>query len=514
MLKKIVLSFIFVFTAASLMYARDLNFTGRFVPNDGSTLVFAGQNNRSSDNYVKSVKNIPAGFMIYTALSDLAGLDEAADFGAGETSGAYILKKYPKAALQIGLYLVNSLDEIIDGSLDENITKLGNWIKKSRVPVYLRIGYEFDYPENGYEPEKYIKAYRRIVDKMDEDGVKNAAYVWHSYAALNPRGIEAWYPGDEYVDWCAISYFSNPQWIPMVKFAQRHSKPLMIAECAPMLGHDLREDGKLKWYDKFFRFINTNNIKALCYINNNWDELPMFKDCKWGNSTISDSKLVQKMWLNKISDRRFVNLESLYDSISFSEGENVLIVFCHPDNENSSSAMIFAKVKETLGKNGIPYKIRDLYAMKFNPVLDKAGLEDMKNKKISDAVAKEQKYFKEAGTVVFIYPLWWSGVPAMLKGYIDRVFYPGFAFEFEEAKGTASIKHKKAVVFTTMAMSEKDLENSDLKKALDIIYDDKIFGFSGLKARYHGYFGSLPATDVKDIEAYLSEVEKIINLIN
>jgi len=288
------------------VFARDIGLTGRFIPAEGKTYIFGGQNNADSDSFVKINKKIPYGFTIYTPLSSLDGLDNDIDFGAGETSAGHILKKYPNAALQIGLYLVGDLQAVVDGDLDGNIIKFAEWIKKAKIPVFLRIGYEFDYPSNGYEPELYIKAYQRIVDKFDGLKVKNVAYVWHSYASLNPRGIEAWYPGDEYVDWCAISYFASPQWIPMLKFSQKRNKPLMIAECAPVLGNDLKPEGKMNWYKKLFRFIENNNVKALCYINADWNKQPMFAGYNWGNSRLDDTKEIKEFWLEQMSGGRFV----------------------------------------------------------------------------------------------------------------------------------------------------------------------------------------------------------------
>jgi hypothetical protein len=324
-MKKSLLVFLSIIVFASFSFAqREKGLSGRFVPGDGKVLLFAGQNNNDGDEFVKITKRVPAGFMFYTALSDLNGLDDEADFGSGETSGGYLVKKYPGAALQIGLYLVNSLDNVIDGSLDANIEKLAKWIKAAKAPVFLRIGYEFDYPDNGYEPEKYVKTFRYIVEKMDSLNVINAAYVWHSYASLNPKGIEAWYPGDDYVDWCAVSYFANPQWVAMMKFAQARSKPVMIAECAPMLGHDLKEENKEAWYNKLFRFVEIQkNVKALCYINCNWDEQPQFRHRNWGNGKINASAEIEKLFKEKISDERFVYLNKLYESVREQDREGL-----------------------------------------------------------------------------------------------------------------------------------------------------------------------------------------------
>jgi len=514
LLKKIIISvfFLSVFIAAASAQ-RDAGLTGRFAPKDGETLLFAGQNNSSSDGYVKAAKSVPAGFMIYTSLNDLSGLDENADFGAGRTSGRYILEKYPGAALQIGLYLVNSLDAVIDGSLDANIEKLGKWIKNAKVPVFLRIGYEFDYRENAYDPEKYVKAYRHIVDKLDAVKVRNAAYVWHSYASLNPRGIEAWYPGDEYVDWCAISYFANPQWIPMVKFVQKHSKPLMIAESAPMLGPELKEENKIAWYNKLFGFVETNNVKALCYINADWDSMQMFADRGWGNSRIEASKEITELWNQKTSEKRFVKLKELYGAIDFNPEPNVLIIFCHPDSKNSSNAGILDRVKSTLAKNGIKYEVRDLYSMKFNPVVSASELKGLKNHQVSKEGEREQKLIKEADVVIFIYPIWWGTTPAMLKGYIDKVFSISFAVQSGDKNGVHSIKYKDAYIFNTMGMSKDSFEERHFGELYEKTFDDAVLSTAGFKVVEHKYFWSLPTDDDNLKKSYLDEVEETVNTI-
>lgn len=291
--------------------------TGKFVPSDNKTLLFCGQNNNDSKEFVEINGKTPSGFMIYTSLQNLEGLEEDVEYGTGAMSGNFILQNYKKAALQIGLFLVGSLDSVVDGSLDENIKKLGEWITKTKVPVFLRIGYEFDFPENNYDPELYKQAFRYIVEKLDEQKVKNIAYVWHSYASYAPKGIEQWYPGDEYIDWCAISYFANPQWFPMIQFTKAHNKPLMLAECSPTLGTNATEADKIKWYRILFKFIQSKDVKALCYINGNWDNQPMFEQFSWGNSKLDVSETIKNFWLENIKDERFINLDKLYKEIKY-----------------------------------------------------------------------------------------------------------------------------------------------------------------------------------------------------
>jgi hypothetical protein len=119
------------------------------------------------------------------------------------------------------------------------------WAKTINCPIYLRIGYEFDGPHNQLEPEEYKEAYKRFVDITREEGVNNVAFVWHSYAAPPYKGyaLGSWYPGDDYVDWVAVSLFGH-MYGPdpglygdaVFDFAKTHKKPVMVAESSPIYG--------------------------------------------------------------------------------------------------------------------------------------------------------------------------------------------------------------------------------------------------------------------------------------
>lgn len=76
--------------------------------------------------------------------------------------------------------------------------------------------------------------------------------------------------------------------------------------------------------------------------------------------------------------------------------------------------------------------VRDLYAMHFAPSLSGRDLLTFAEAQTPSDIAEEQRHIAWADRVTFIYPLWWSAMPAMLKGYVDRVFAEGFAFSFGE----------------------------------------------------------------------------------
>ena len=118
---------------------------------------------------------------------------------------------------------------------------MGTFIQQADRLVFLRIGYEFDGEWNHYSPSKYIPAFRYIVDRLRENGVTNFVSVWQS--ATYPGGtylnlpFQDWYPGDEYVDWLGLSYFTYDQYVydPFLNFAREHNKLVLIAARGALL---------------------------------------------------------------------------------------------------------------------------------------------------------------------------------------------------------------------------------------------------------------------------------------
>jgi len=293
----------------------------KFAPPAGKTLVFAGQNDDSFDDYVRTTGAAPAGCMIYTSVQEAGGLLEPSDYGAGVSSGKYLLDKYPNTAVQIGLYMVDALEGVISGQYDDNIDKIGSFIKESKRPVYLRIGYEFDGPHNHYDPGKYIAAYRHIADRLKNKGADNIAYVWHSYASFPRVNYMNWYPGDEYVDWFGISFFAQheSEMSPVISLAKQHNKPVMIAESTPSgIGTTSGAGVSERWFRRYFDFTAKYDIKAICYINCNWDDMPMFKDFKWGDCRLAGNSKIKKVWRAEMkSDKYLQSSDGLFNLLGF-----------------------------------------------------------------------------------------------------------------------------------------------------------------------------------------------------
>ncbi len=320
---------IVVITSISLVTGRAFSDSSsnnaRFEPPEGRILLIVGQHKEAIDTYIKELGHIPAGLMVYTSVQRAEGIYDGFDHGGGIQHLQYEVEKYPNTVMQVGLYMVDVLEAIINGGYDDNLQKIGNWIKHTNRPVFLRIGYEFDGPHNHYDPKLYVKAYRYIVEKLRAIGVDNVAYVWHSYAHYTERPVMDWYPGDEYVDWFAISYFHPIQRYldQIVRLAGEHNKPLMIAEATPCgVGITYGDYALNRWYEPLFKFIDTHNVKAVSYINCDWEALPMWKGQGWKDSRIEANPVIKKRWLEEIRKEKYLKSSpELYALLGFEPAE-------------------------------------------------------------------------------------------------------------------------------------------------------------------------------------------------
>ncbi len=183
-----------------------------------------------------------------------------------------------------------------------------------------------------------------------------------------------------------------------------------------------------------------------------------------------------------------------------------LIIYCHP-NPKSFNRAIFETVKETLKNSGHEVKTRELYELDFSPVLKPADFEAMHQKTYSPEVLAEQNEIKWADQIIIVSPVWWFSLPAMLKGYIDRVFSFGFAYSYTKDGPVGLLKNKKVAIFNTTGGAEDFYKSSGMINSLKQTIDDGIFGFCGMEVVLHKYFFGVPATTPEVRAGMLAEAK-------
>jgi putative NADPH-quinone reductase len=128
----------------------------------------------------------------------------------------------------------------------------------------------------------------------------------------------------------------------------------------------------------------------------------------------------------------------------------VLVLHAHPVAESFNGAL-FREVCTRLAKRGHEVDACDLYAEGFDPVLTRAERLDYHDlaRNTANVDAHVERLMK-AEALVLSHPVWNFGMPAILKGYLDRVFLPGISFKIVEGRVKPNLQHiRKVAVVTT-----------------------------------------------------------------
>ncbi len=108
----------------------------------------------------------------------------------------------------------------------------------------------------------------------------------------------------------------------------------------------------------------------------------------------------------------------------------ILMVYCHP-RADSFCAALRDTALEALRAKGHEVELRDLYAEGFHPVLSAEERGVYNDEAANQAgIEREIAQLQRAEALLLVYPTWWYGMPAMLKGWFDRVWVPGVTFTF------------------------------------------------------------------------------------
>ncbi|MDR1341392.1 MAG: NAD(P)H-dependent oxidoreductase [Prevotellaceae bacterium] len=182
-----------------------------------------------------------------------------------------------------------------------------------------------------------------------------------------------------------------------------------------------------------------------------------------------------------------------------------LIILAHPNPASFSSSLIKA-LHDHLLAEAHEVKIRNLYEIGFNPVLSADDFSSLADNKTPKDIEIEQEYIKWADHIIFAYPVWWGSMPAILKGYIDRVLSEGFAYEYlaDGPKGLLSPR-KGSTICSTGAYSE---EYGKVQEAMKLISGEVIFDFTGIKPYKQLFYGGVPSVGDEVRKSYIQNAIK------
>lgn len=186
--------------------------------------------------------------------------------------------------------------------------------------------------------------------------------------------------------------------------------------------------------------------------------------------------------------------------------KRILIINAHPDKKSLCFALA-ESYKKGADMNGDQCQLVHLIDLKFNPILTH-GYRLVSE--LEPDLLKIQQDILQADHLVFVYPNWWATFPALLKGFIDRVFLPNFAFKYRDNSPfwDKLLKGKTARLIVTMdtpkwyyCLVNRNAGHHALKTG--------VLKFCGIKPVKISAFATVKSSDLKKRKKWLAIVEKL-----
>jgi NAD(P)H dehydrogenase (quinone) len=146
---------------------------------------------------------------------------------------------------------------------------------------------------------------------------------------------------------------------------------------------------------------------------------------------------------------------------------------------------------EAISTEGHEPLLRDLYALGFEPRLAADEIPGPKGFAPHEDVMAERALLQGAGVFALFYPVWFNAPPAILKGYLDRVFGMGFGYGMGQGGNTPLLTGKRMISFTSSGAPSSWLKESGAWDAMRKLFDEHVAGVCGLAVLDHVHFGGI-----------------------
>ncbi|MGC8866526.1 MAG: NAD(P)H-dependent oxidoreductase [Bacteroidales bacterium] len=189
---------------------------------------------------------------------------------------------------------------------------------------------------------------------------------------------------------------------------------------------------------------------------------------------------------------------------------NQLIIYANHNNGSFNHAVLESVMNKYLSL-GHEVVVRNLYKQNWNPVLTTEDLAAIHEGKMPSDIENEQKFIAWADMLTVIYPVWWTGMPAILKGYFDRVFSFGFAYGMTDKGIEGFLRGKKVLLLSSTGQPREVYEASGMYKAMNMTTDRGIFEFCAMDVIAHIYFPSIQTVSELIRKEYIESVHTFLD---
>ena len=189
----------------------------------------------------------------------------------------------------------------------------------------------------------------------------------------------------------------------------------------------------------------------------------------------------------------------------------ILLVFAHPAKDSYNRAILNNLMAE-LEAAGHVLKLKDLYSEGFNPVFNEEDLSRLHKGDTPPRIQNEQAALSWAEGLVFIYPLWWYGPPAILKGWFDCTLNYGYAFTHHEGQLQGLLKHQQALVIVTAGSNQEWFASRNAEEIIIRPVTEGTLAFCGIENIAHTIIYDVGAKTDEERDRVLNEIKAYTDL--
>ncbi len=186
--------------------------------------------------------------------------------------------------------------------------------------------------------------------------------------------------------------------------------------------------------------------------------------------------------------------------------KNILIIVGHPNTKSLCSSFA-QQYCEGANEAGHHVELLELGNMNFNPNFMGSYSSEVKMQLEPDLIYAQQK-IKWAHHIVIVHPVWWGSVPAILKGFFDKVLTPGFAFKYKENSDwwDKLLQGKTGEIIYTADTPIWVNRFIFLAPSVNVI-NKRVFAFCGIKTKRIKGFGPVRGSDVEQRKKWLTHAK-------
>lgn len=171
----------------------------------------------------------------------------------------------------------------------------------------------------------------------------------------------------------------------------------------------------------------------------------------------------------------------------------IALVLVHPRKRSFTATMADA-FAQAAREAGAEVEVRDLYRLRFDPCLRASEMPDHPGFRPRADVLAEREAIGKADVFAFFYPLWFNGPPAMMKGYVERVFGLGFGYSpIRHGGNQPMLLGRKLAAFTSSGAPQDWVESSGAWTALRENFDNHLAAMTGMEMIGHHNLGDVGA---------------------